>query len=73
MKRLLQHQRKQNTTVFLPAHEREVGGEGGDSRKVRVGKPESEGDKVTLSLKRGAFPEGGIRAHRHNATRVLCV
>ena len=39
----------------------------GGSRKVRVGEPASEGGEVTLSLKEGAFPEGGIRAHRHYA------
>ncbi len=67
MERLLQHQRKQDTTVFLPARWRGAGGEGGDSRKVRIGEPASEGGEVTLSLKRHAIPEGGIRAHRHYA------
>ncbi len=65
--RLLQHQRKQNTTASSPARERGVGGGGGDSRKVRKGEPASEGGEVTLSLKGRAFSEGGIRAHRQDA------
>ncbi len=65
--RLLQHQREQDTTAFSPA--RWSGG--GGSRKVRVGEPASEGGEVTLSLKGGAFPEGGIRAHRHYYASAL--
>jgi hypothetical protein len=37
------------------------------SRKVRVGEPATEGGEVTLSLKGGAIPHGGIRARRDYA------
>jgi len=65
MERLLQHQRKQNTTVFLLVHWRGAGGGGGDSGKVWVEKSVSECSEVTLSLKGCAIPEGGIWAHQH--------
>ena len=39
---------------------------------MQIEESRNEGGKVTLSLKRHAFPEGGIRAHRHYAQFIRC-
>ncbi len=63
MKRLLQHQRKQNIMMFLLMCKREAEGEESDSRKMQIEELKSKNSEMTLSLKGGVILKGGIWAH----------